>query len=783
MIGDKPRWTLLAPMAAALIVVASCSSLSPSTAPGSNAPAPGSSAGPGPTGDGSVPAPALELDATGKIDAAEAAGKIDHDTALVYKVYASLDYPSLPVEYHSSNPAAPDATTTLAELGGRLDQLPAALQAKVAPFFLRPDDPDSFWQHRLSPTAAGTIKLAAFAAAIPLESIDADSTPVRVWYASPLGTSERALAVQLADEIDRSAMWEKEKVAMLGHTPCTDGDLAHNGGSSRLDIYLVYPGTGLDFGGRSDTLGYNENDQPNNGVDINDGEGDTTGGVKCPVATHIIVNAGLDFDHLKSTTAHELFHSFQYTFKQSILPDRAWWMEATATWAKDLVYPEQNFEQDYLAGYWSHVDGPEGPIDSTKGTAEYGAYILPFYLVQKSGDPTGTAIGQTWAASETRAPIDVLGQLPGWSDKFKEFALWNWNKDSVKRYFDAGQKIPEAKLSQNTTCLDSHIVRHGKASECLLKVGKLTTSISLAPTTVQYYEGIPDSPLVEKLTFDLGDVQGKPGLAIQAILTIGPQNEVKVEDWTDLPTKSFCVESENLTKVVLVVSNSNIEPGKTVQGGIKIDANAAGCSGWRGTMTGTYDWHLGNNSGTGTATFTGIWELAPDTALVAPCRSVPPSPGDCLVYLPNGTIAWRWDAVQESCQEHQAGTYPAGSVNDPRNAPGGNGIGLSTQSLVLVDDGAGHYGYWGTGTWGLPKPMTCADYIHSMTLPPSYFSLSENATGSGAADGTGNSCFHTLWQIDTTADSIKGSCYDWNNSGSSMMYTWSLQRVGNATGG
>jgi hypothetical protein len=731
----------------------------------------------------STPAPEIEADSVTKIHAALDAGTIDHDTALVYELYASLDYGSLPVEYQSSNPAASDATPVLGELGARLDQLPAELKAKVAPFFLRPDDPDSFWQHRLSPTAAGTIKLAAFASAIPLESIDADSTPVRIWYASPLGTSERALAVQLADEMDRSNMWEKEKTAMLGHTPCTDNNLDHNGGSSRLDIYLVYPGTGLDWGGRTDQLGYNEENQPNNGVDIYDGVGDTTDGVTCPVATHIILNGGLDFEHLKSTTAHELFHSFQYTFKQSTHPDRAWWMEATATWAKDLVYPEQDFEQAYMNGYWSQHDGPEGPIDSTSGSAEYAAYILPFYLDQKSGDPEGKTIGQTWASSETQAPIDVLGALPGWSDKFKEFALWNWNKDTVAKYRDADRKIPEAKLSQNPTCMDSHIVRHGNANECLVKVGKSTLSISLDPTTVQYYEGIPDSPLVEKLTFDLADVRGKTGLAVQAILTIGSQNEVKVEDWSDLPTRSFCVESENLTKVVLVVSNSNVAPGQKVQGGIKIDANAAGCSGWRGTMSITTSWNVQKCGaigytcvGTTTSTFDGLWELAPDDNNEFSCR-LPIEPEDrqdhtldCLPYLPTGTITWTWNSHdQPGCSETSAGTLPAGAAR----------FSALEQVFVLVPDGAGHYGDWGAGNWGGTTGLKC-ESPRGMGSPPSYFDLAQGDAGTGAADGQGGTCVHTTWLIDAAAETISGSCYDFNNGPNTQLEEWNLQKVGDA---
>ena len=74
--------------------------------------------------------------------------------------------------------------------------------------------------------------------------------------------------------------------------------------------------------------------------------------------------------------------------------------------------------------------------------------------------------------------------------------------------------------------------------------------------------------------------------------------------------------------------------------------------------------------------------------------------------------------------------------------------------------------------------MKCDDGIHSVRHPPAYFGLEQGTSGDGSPDGTGNSCIHTTWQIDATATTIKGSCFDWNNSGSSMKIEWDLTRVG-----
>ena len=575
-------WARLASVLSVAVILGSCGSPSPTASPGGSGSITKSSA----PGRSSSPVPAIEADSATKIDAAERAGTIDHDTALMYKLYASLAYGSLPAAYQSSNPAAPEATTILDELSGRLDALPPELRAKVAPFFLRPTDPESFWQTRSATAAvdAGAIALAAFHDVTEYAFVDAKQTSVRVWYAVPGGSSEQGLAQRLADEIDSSTMWAKEKTAMLGHEPCTDANSPNNGGDGRLDVYLVYPLSGLDWGGRKDTLRSDAKGRFISGADIPE----PVERPGCPLTSHIIVNATLDFDHLKNAMAHELFHAFQLSFKNAALDDRDWWAEASATWAMDLVYPTLNFEQPYLDGYWSKAGGfEEGPLDSTTGAAAYGAYLWPFYLVQKSGDKGGTVVGQLWQASETQSPIQAISHLPGWSDSFKEFALWNWNKDSVVKYVDAGAQIPAENLSQDTACIDSA----GSGNDCPLKVGKTTLQVTQGPTTVQYYEGVPDRPQVEQLRFDLRQFKGKPGGGLQAVISYGkvgqPNAYVRVEDWSNLDERRFCMRLEDVTNIVLVVTNSSIDPASQLQAAIPIEALADPCGGSVFTMTRT----------------------------------------------------------------------------------------------------------------------------------------------------------------------------------------------------
>jgi hypothetical protein len=373
-------------------------------------------------------------------------------------------------------------------------------------------------------------------------------------------------------------MWAREKTAMLGHEPCSDESLFRNGGDKRLDVYLTYPSVGLDWHGRIESLVVEGTVAE--GITIHAGA--VTG---CPEAAFILINAAADFDHIRDTMAHELFHAFQFSFKLPPAADRHWWMEATATWAEDLVYPKLNLEQAYLNGYWSQRLGgdAEGPIDDTTGTAAYATYLLPFYLVQKSGDPSGQAVGRTWASSEAATPLQVIGGLPGWKDAFAEFAVWNWNRDREAHYLDGGAQIPAGTLSQKTRCMDSH-QGNGTgtgATDCIVGAKTISTAIQLGSTGVQYFEVTPDEPVVEKLQFELVGIGEEPGLAVHAIL-IGSSG-TRVEDWTGSELKSYCVQRDDVHKVVLVVSNSSIakdEEGEPATAGatIAVTGLEGGCS-------------------------------------------------------------------------------------------------------------------------------------------------------------------------------------------------------------
>ena len=584
-------------MVSALILVAGCDAATPTPLPDASAtpapiadpsgvggPSPSTGAGPGPA-VGEVPS------SSSLIETAEQAGTIDHDTALLYHLYSALDYGSLPAAYRSESAAAPDATTILAELSLRSADLSPDLQEKVAPFFKRPSDPGSVWAGRFGVARTpGRAALAAYTAVVGCPDrtmyagcVDADAL-IRVWYEDLPGMAEKATG--LVDEIDGSEMWAKEQASMPKGTVCADADLTgasplRNGGNGRLDIYLVPTGDGrsgnLDFAGRTAALGLPDGSVAN-GVTVPDGRD------SCGVIPFLVLNADRPVEDLAGTTAHELFHAFQFSFQNALERDRGWWAEASATWARDLVYPASNDEQGYLDGYWSRAAGAAGPLDRFEygKPAQYAAYLWAFYLRQKTASADGSIIGRLWKASETEDPIHVMEALDGWADMFKEFALWNWNNDDpvLVRYRDEPDGvIPSTVLTQTTSCMSSGGCETGPdgSSGSVLANGTHDVPIDARYTSVQYLAGVPEVDVGE-LRFDLGGLLGKPGIGIQAILWIGDAPaRIRVEDWSDRTERRFCIDSEDVRKVVLVVSNSAVDPIGDVTGSITVDATADGC--------------------------------------------------------------------------------------------------------------------------------------------------------------------------------------------------------------
>ncbi|MBI5665623.1 MAG: hypothetical protein HZC49_11155 [Nitrospirae bacterium] len=195
-----------------------------------------------------------------------------------------------------------------------------------------------------------------------------------------------------------------EAVTNMGYiAPPSDGTA---GGDGRLDVYLV----------DMNALGYTSFDSGPSDIYIvveNDFEG---------------FPENLDPEDqrkgaLKVTASHEFAHASQFQYTTNILAN-GWWMEATATWLEDLIYPEVKDCLNYT-GYkyddsndngkwdsgesWYKLDGvtlagttsrperwfdrPQYSLNSTEASYEYGTAVFVKYIAAKYGD---AAIRSVW---------------------------------------------------------------------------------------------------------------------------------------------------------------------------------------------------------------------------------------------------------------------------------------------------------------------------------------------------------------------------------------------------
>jgi hypothetical protein len=258
-------------------------------------------------------------------------------------VFAAYGDDRLPAQYQRSGEAS-FGTLAAARAVQDFDELSSDSRVALAPFLLPPDAPGS-WYERKFGSGRG----------IFWDSVVTDNGKVRIWY-SNFTPEDAAKAEDLADEVNLF-IWPK-LTGLMGREPLSDSSLANNGGDGLLDVYLV---------------------------PLSDG-GSTSPRQGCEQSPAFInLNRAVISNDRIAYLAHEFMHALQFTYSYSdgcVLPKHEWWMDATATWAIDYVYPGVNVEHGYAGSYLWH---PEEPLDVN--SHRYGAYVFPFFLARFGGGP------------------------------------------------------------------------------------------------------------------------------------------------------------------------------------------------------------------------------------------------------------------------------------------------------------------------------------------------------------------------------------------------------------
>ena len=479
-------------------------------------------------------------------------GKIDLDTALIYKVKFLFNDPTLPKEYASANGPFEDGGT-FGEILENWDKLSAGTKKTLEPYFLRPDNPESaiskIMNGEIKAPQTSWLKLIdqakAFDRPLAYKSDDTLITTdgkIKVWYLEKkeiINGEEKItklyynVAQKIVSNLNTDGAYA-QFVGLLGKTPPSDGTL---GGDNKTDIFIA---TGAHV-----HLADSNGGTPSQGVNVPD-----NGTSK---SSYIILRDNLNEKYLKTTTVHELFHAFQRAFECRLYVANWWWIEGTATWSEDMIYPNDNTEQGYLESY---IKKPELSLFSNGKNFEYGAYVFPFFLSNTYDRMIVTKIfeGCTGGVNPLASVDKTIDG--GFRKNWKEFTLLNFNKKPVEKYkdFDKSKKFPKDS-TQSGANADMAFLSPGETSVPSKELPALTSQV------METY--FAERAGVRKAVFkDLKNFTGKnPNAAIKAIIYPRNNGQPYTEDWTEKESRSFCFDKadEDFDRIILVFSNADMK--------------------------------------------------------------------------------------------------------------------------------------------------------------------------------------------------------------------------------
>ncbi len=512
------------------------------------------------------------------LDRAVAAGEITEDQALVYAVWAAFNDSRLPGKYRG--------TVSEASLRGDLLMLRAAERFD----FLTTDQQDAIAQYFVPPIYETTATAGAPGTGQFLEVsrpgicsgvvngnwISTDTPHFRVWY-NTVTLSQAAFAVpsvaQYAEESYKKLVGEK------GFNPPLEDTGLCNGGDGRLDIYLV-DASPTTLGTMVPTT-------------VNWQTGLTTPAFMLLRANAIYASPGSDIV-LKSTIAHELMHAVQFAYANLTLESYRWFLESTATWVEDVVYPSNNTEHPYASPYMTRPEEPLFFPNKYMAMRLYGSYLF-FQFATKKGSPDLVRRIFEFADDDPLGSIDsalsALGQ-EGLRHIWPQFALALWNRDPIKpedsfgwdglvatppdsdsTTIQLGATDPPrqivapslksaggyAPVNELSMVYDRYTIGAGVST--LVFYNGFSQNLSTMPVSVQDWVG-PVTHLVSRdagsnfIVYDTPEDTSK-GRQVWAMKKI--QNKWSVEDWTNKPFVAFCLDkaAERVDELVLVFSNGN----------------------------------------------------------------------------------------------------------------------------------------------------------------------------------------------------------------------------------
>jgi hypothetical protein len=736
-----------------------------------------------------APTPAGPLATTvGLIDDAVSGGTLTAEKGLTYKVFALFGDPRLPAQYRGSEPDLVGGTGIMAELAATYDSLSVEAKTEVYPFLLPAYVTNSWYDlarraGRLGRVGqvgrVGKVSRTAAAPGAPVWKWVTNGK-VKVWYDEDLsvnyadGTSAKFadLAQGVLDAVG-GTIWGK-LTDLMGKEPPPDAGVAPPALPSA--DYGYKPGN-LDASGALDiVLAHGMN-----------ASGYTHPYEAAPTPTFITIDAVMwplgdeKTPGLIQIAAHELMHSWQFSYKKKEDPLSYYWvMEATAAWTEDYVYPEANSENRYAAWY---LDTTRLPADDQTNFRQYGLYTA--FSFWTNGDHGGGAkappsmVKTLWENAETMSSLDAvdgaypvpdLGYTwPKWMSSFFE-RFWAdalvaaWNRGEQGYFFTKDKLAIGAKVAPNK----STVVTLGGSSDKAYFLDDLdsTGKIELPYLTGRYYHFVfPEDAARTVMFYDglrtkLELLVGEKDTLVYGGEPIIPTGDPPIDpadgtewrlltkidgqwnEWTPpwhMPGASlyfgmpaavyFCrdAKAERLQELVVILVNSSPDKDRVVKpletASLLLVSNM-GCWGWDGQITAD-DAPVGGHQTVTTAQVK--YRRAQDVDGTIPAGVLPPGP----FLLATGNFHTEISGQVDDCTYSGGDTWTDSSMGDANATLG---------MMPEARDGGYYRKFEGDGSSGaheVPYHYQCKDVSGDSTTKPIWWQPSPNGVLADVSpDGT-----------------------------------------------
>ncbi len=517
---------------------------------------------------------------------AQASGAIGLNAATLYKLRAIIGYPQLPKRFRATSPsesAGGVSRSAVADILAVWDDLSTETKLEIDSYLRPPAYQGAAMTHpdeamdrvrRAGPTSnlacSGGIAATTPPALVSESWESIETEHFRFWYYTvddlgadapdhPLYRFNSDPAGSLLAAQNMAAVAEHvydQETTVFGREPLTDGGLPCNGGDGKIDVYAV----------KADTLGTGAQVRGYGAVWVNQ-----------PGWAFVRPDFAADPTQARDVFAHEFAHFIQMAFDYADVPNRGasygWLEEASANWAIDYVYPEDDFEhpfgRDYVWNFGFNVPinfrrgYPSGtPSGHLNGENGYEDYLFFFYLTHRFNP---TLMAQVWANTESENSIDAVDEaIPGgWASRWPEFARYNLNRDELAHYrawdgFEPGFKL------DGSTQPHLRVALNGKGRrEFPWPLSGERGSVD--PLSIKYASFEFDEN-VKKVTFEnfgfdppdeFNETQPDEHDRIYAWWQLA-DGSTQVEEWTNESEVSFCRESpeEDVQKLAVLYTNS-----------------------------------------------------------------------------------------------------------------------------------------------------------------------------------------------------------------------------------